>query len=235
MPFHSMLEFWLCWPCIGLLQPMTAAVNSRVRSSSSVQKTFALCSSWPLALTDFLHLLLHCFLSLGERVWCEWPICGLVSEFWLVVISVLTTVHCTKKFLGWCLNGELKCMSRDTNLDNSLTLCPFSRENDSRFTPGSWDLRNNEFWSRFSVLGIYLLLWMRPKSNQKAAATSIAFSTNRTLLPHWELLQVTGVTSWWDYWWPSPLATRIAPHTMLAHKKRLSCQYKVDLFTSCDY
>lgn len=144
-----MLEFWLGWPSAGLLQPMTAAVNSRVRSSSPIQKTFALCSSWLLTLTDFPYLLLHCFLSLGERVPCKWPICGLVSEFWPVMISALTTVHCTKKFLWWCLNGELKSMSRDTNWDSSLTLCPLSRENDSRLAPVSWDLRNNEFWSRF--------------------------------------------------------------------------------------
>lgn len=228
-----MLEFLLGWPSAGLLQPTTAAANSRVRSSSPIQKTFALCSSWFLALTDFPHLLLHYFLSLGERVPWKWPICGLVSEFWPVVISALTTVHCTKKFLWWCLNGELKSMSRDTNWDSSLTLCPLSRENDSRFTPII--SRTISFGPDFSTRHIFPPV-KRPKSNQKATATPIAFSTNRTLLPHWELLQVTGVTAGWeDYWWPFPPVTRIAPHTTLTHRRRLSCQYEVDLFTSCDY
>lgn len=96
------LECWLAWFYASLVQAITAAVSSFMQWS---------CSPWPQALTVFLAPPTYShrafWVGQGDKDACGQALQRYSFYALLSVVSVLTTIHCIKKFLRWYLRVSL--------------------------------------------------------------------------------------------------------------------------------
>lgn len=76
------------------------------------------------------------------------------NQLW---VSMLTTIQCTKKSLGQSLRAALVCWVKDTDLEGSLILCPFSRIIGVSLSLGSVGSIIVTCWKRYSTT--FTLLW----------------------------------------------------------------------------
>lgn len=129
---HCMLKCWPDFVWVLWRQPQLLHVYAKVLLHPKDSGHSG--PPHPLALTTSLASLPWWPLTLGKRVWYKCPVCDwalhrcLFSIVWPIISFWVHTVHWTNEILWWDMKYVLICESRHKNLNESLILCPFSKQ-----------------------------------------------------------------------------------------------------------